>query len=147
MIVDDKVMRYVVYKKRTSEEVRKKCLTLNYEDSYIDEIIEYLKEAGYIDDKVYIQKYINDIKKLKHMSIAQIRNDLARRGIDSDLIDNIIMTENINEFEFESAEYLLNKKLKLGEDIDKVKRFLLNKGYSYSNVLKAIDNLDNIEDN
>ena len=81
------------------------------------------------------------------MSIAQIRNDLIRRGLDSDLIDNIIMTEDINEFEFESAKYLLNKKLKLGEDIDKVKKFLLNKGYSYSNVLKAIDNLDNIEDN
>ncbi len=147
MIVDDKVMKYVVFKKRTAEEVRKKCLTLNYEENYIDEIIEYLKEAGYIDDKVYIQKYINDIKKLKHMSIAQIRNDLIRRGLDSDLIDNIIMTEDINEFEFESAKYLLNKKLKLGEDIDKVKKFLLNKGYSYSNVLKAIDNLDNIEDN
>lgn len=147
MIIDDKVMRYVVFKKRTEEEIRKKCLTLNYEEGYIEEVIEYLKEAGYIDDKIYIQKYINDIKKLKHMSIAQIRNDLVRRGIDSNLIDDITSDEEINEYEYQSAEYLLNKKIKAGDDIEKVKRFLLNKGYSYSNVLKAIDNLENIEDN
>ena len=31
MIIDDKIMYYVLYKKRTESEVRKKCITLNYE--------------------------------------------------------------------------------------------------------------------
>ena len=147
MIIDDKIMKYVLFKKRTENEVRKKCTMLNYEESYIDEVIEYLKEAGYINDKIYIQKYINDITKLKHMSIAQIRMDLIQRGVDSDLIENCINDEMINQFEFESALYLLNKKLRSGDDIEKIKRFLFNKGYSYSNISKAIDNLGYIEDN
>ena len=147
MIIDDKVMRYVLFKKRTAEEVRKKCLTLKYEESYIEEAIEYLKEAGYVNDEIYIEKYINDIKKLKHMSIAQIRMDLLRRGVDDNLIENVLSTEEINEYELESAVHLLNKKIKSGDDLEKAKRFLLNKGYSYSNVSKAIDNLENIEDN
>lgn len=147
MIIDDKIMRYVLFKKRTKEEVRKKCATLKYEENYIEDMINYLEEAGYIDDNIYIQKYINDIKKLKHMSAMQIRNDLLRRGVDADLIDNILSDEEISEYEYESAVYLLNKKIKAGDDIEKAKRFLLNKGYSYSNVSKAIDNLENIEDN
>lgn len=147
MIIEDKIMKYVLFKKRTEKEVRKKCVMLNYEENYIDEAIEYLKEAGYINDSIYIQKYLNDIMKLKHMSIAQIRMDLMQRGIDSDLIESCIGDERMIQYEFESAAYLLNKKLKAGEDIDKIKRFLLNKGYSYSNVAKAIDNLENIEDN
>ena len=147
MIIDDKIMKYVLFKKRTEKEVRKKCAMLNYEENYIDEVIEYLKEAGYINDSIYIQKYINDVMKLKHMSTAQIRMDLMQRGIDSDLIEGCINDERMSQYEFESASYLVNKKLKAGEDIDKIKRFLLNKGYSYSNVAKAIDNLENIEDN
>ena len=147
MIIDDKIMRYVLFKKRTAEEVRKKCLTLKYEENYIEEVIEYLKEAKYIDDEIYIEKYINDIKKLKHVSIAQIRNDLIRRGVDSDLVENMLSDDEICEYELESAIYLATKKIKSGDDIEKVKRFLINKGYSYSNVLKAIDNLENIEDN
>ena len=147
MIVDDKIMRYVLFKKRTVEEVRKKCNTLKYEENYIEEIIEYLKDAKYIDDGLYVTKYVNDIKKLKHVSIAQMRNDLLRRGVDTDIIENILSNEEIYEYELESACYLAAKKLKAGDEVEKIRRFLLNKGYSYSNVSKAIDNLENIEDN
>lgn len=147
MIINDKIMYFVLYKKRTENEVRKKCATLNYENDYIDEILDYLKDAGYVNDEIYIKKYIEEIIKLKHMSAAQIRNDLVRRGIDSNLIENIINDDVINDFELESAQYLVNKKYKSGDEIEKIKRFLLNKGYSYSNVSKAIDNLENIEDN
>jgi len=147
MIVDDKIMHYVLYKKRTENEVRKKCSMLKYDDTQTEEIISYLREAEYINDNVYIKKYINDVKKLKHMSVNQVKNDLIRRGVDSNLLDSSMIEEELCDFELESAEYLVNKKIKLGEDIEKIKRFLLNKGYSYSNVSKAIDNLENMEDN
>ena len=147
MIVDDKVMRYVLFKKRTEKEVRKKCTILKYDEDYTDEVINYLKEAEYINDNVYIQKYINDVMKLKHLSIAQIRMDLMQRGVSPDLIDNFVYNENISQYEYESACYLASKKLKAGDDVEKIKRFLLNKGYSYDNVSKAIDNLENMEDN
>ena len=51
MIVDDKIINYVLYQLRTENEVRKKCNMLKYEEDYIDEVIDYLKEAGYINDK------------------------------------------------------------------------------------------------
>ena len=147
MIIDDKLMRYVLYKKRTVSEVRNKCKLLKYEENYIEDVIAYLKEAGYINDKIYVEKYISTIKKLKHMSINEIRMDLMRKGIADDLIDIAIHNEEITEFELASAEYLVQKKIKSGEEIEKVKKFLLNKGYSYSNVSKAIDNWNDMNDN
>lgn len=147
MIIEDKLVRYVLFKRRTENEVRNKCKQLKYEDDYTDEVIEYLKEAEYINDKVYVEKYINNTKKLKHSSVNEIRMDLMRRGIDSDLIDIGLSEDSLYEFELESAIYLANKKFKSGDDIEKIKKYLLNKGYTYSNVSKAIDNLENIEDN
>ena len=145
MILDDKLMKYVLFKKRTENEVRKKCKILKYEDENIEEIIRYLKENGYINDEIYIDKYIKNIMKLKNCSINEIKMDLMRRGVDEDLIEKYI-TPEVEEFEEKSAKVLASKKLKANEK-EKVKKYLLNKGFSYSNVSKAIDNYDDLDDN
>ena len=147
MIIEDKLVRYVLFKRRTENEVRNKCKQLKYEEEYTDDVIDYLKEAEYINDKVYVEKYISNTKKLKHTSANEIRIDLMRRGIDSDLIDIGLSDDSINDFDLDSAIYLANKKMKSGDDIEKIKKYLLNKGYTYSNVSKAIDKLENIDDN
>lgn len=142
MIVDDKLMKYVVFKKRTEHEVRRKCATLNYTTDYIEEIIDYLKESEYINDKIYTQKYINNIIRIKNSSIYEMKIGLLRKGVDEDIIDEYINREyeELNNFELESLKNLINKKGT--EDIEKLKRYLRSKGYISSNINYVIDNLE-----
>lgn len=146
MIVDSKLMKYVIFKKRTEYEVREKCKTLNYTSDYIDEVIDYLKEAEYINDGIYITKYISNILKLKKSSVAEVKLDFMKRGIDFDRVNSDLL-DSLYEHEKESANYLANKKYKSGDSIDKIKRYLNGKGYVYSNISNAIDNLENLDDN
>ena len=44
-----RIMKYITYKKRTEQEVRKKFKN-EIDEQLLDEIIEYLKEANYLDD-------------------------------------------------------------------------------------------------
>ena len=145
MIVDDKIMKYIVFKKRTEEELKNKCKMLKYDDETIEQIVEYLKENGYINDEVYVEKYIKNVMRLKACSIREIKIDFMKRGINEELIDKYI-TDDLESFEEKSAKELAIKKSKIG-DIEKVKRYLLNKGFSYTNVAKAIDNLADLDDN
>lgn len=145
MIIEDKLMKYVVFKKRTVSEVRQKCKMLKYEEETINEIIEYLKENDYLNDENYVERYIQNVMRLKNCSINEIKIDLLRRGIEDELIEKYI-SEELEEFETNSAQILAEKKVKTME-IEKVKKYLLNKGFSYSNVAKAIDNLKQIDDN
>lgn len=145
MIIEEKLMKYVVFKKRTEKEVKEKCKILKYDEELIEEIIEYLKDNSYIDDENYVCKYIQNVMRLKKCSINEIKIDLLKRGINEDLIDTYI-NEEVEEFELNSAKLLAEKKIKTME-LEKVKRYLLNKGFSYSNVSKAIDNLEDIDDN
>ena len=87
MIVDDKIMKYIVFKKRTEEELKNKCKMLKYDDETIEQIVEYLKENGYINDEVYVEKYRKNVMRLKACSIREIKIDLMKRGINEDLID------------------------------------------------------------
>ncbi|MBO5179160.1 MAG: RecX family transcriptional regulator [Clostridia bacterium] len=146
MIIDSKLMKYVLFKKRTEHEVREKCKTLNYNQDYIDEIIDYLKEAEYINDEIYITKYINNLLKLKKSSVAEVKLDFMKRGIDFDKVDSDLV-ESLYEHEKESAIYLASKKYKSGDTIEKIKRYLNGKGYAYSNISNAIDNLNILDDN
>ena len=60
-------MNYILYKKRTEQETRKKFAS-SIEPNLLEEIIEYVKEAGYLDDKNYIERTFQEYKKLKDLS-------------------------------------------------------------------------------
>jgi regulatory protein len=141
MIIDDKLMRYVVFKKRTEMEIRQKCKRLEYNEEYIKEIIQYLSENEYIDDVKYVEKYINNILKLKKSSIFEMKMDLLRRGIKENYIDDYVEShqEELEKFEKDSAKQIVRKKIQITE-IEKIKRYLKGKGYSYSSISEAIDN-------
>lgn len=148
MIIDDKLMKYVVFKKRTEAEIRRKCNQLSYTEEYTESIIEYLTENEYINDIKYVEKYINNVLKLKKSSVLEIKMDLMRRGIDEKYIESYIDNniEELEEFEEQSAIQLLNKKAQSME-LEKVKRYLKGKGYTYKSISNAIDNYKNLEDN
>lgn len=131
MIVDDKIINYVLYQMRTENEVRKKCNSLKFEEDYIDEAIEYLKEAGYIDDKKYAKKYVENVIRLKHISANEIKIALMRKGVNQDIIDDAVDTEEVYTFEEESCIINAEKKYKSCGDVLKVRKFLVSKGYKY----------------
>ena len=107
------VMKYILYKKRTESEVRTKfCHTI--EENMLDDIIEYIKEAGYINDKEYIKKIVNEYMNLKSMSIREIK-----------------------EYELNSAKKLAQKKK--GADEQKIKNYLFSKGFDIDVVGKVLN--------
>lgn len=148
MIVDDKLMKYVIFKKRTEKEVRQKCQKLQYTEEYIEEIIEYLTENNYINDKIYVEKYIQNTIRLKTSSIYEMKIDLLRRGVSEDYIESYLNQNliELEEYEQESAIKLAKKKSASAE-IEKIKKYLTAKGYKYDSISLAIDNLKEMKDN
>ena len=84
-----KVLKYVLYKKRSENEIRKK-FEKEIEENLLEDIIAYLKEAKYIDDKEYIRKTINNFMALKNLSIREIEYKLYSKGIRKEDIEDYI---------------------------------------------------------
>ena len=82
-----KVMKFIVYKKRTEQEVRNKFAN-SIEENMLEDIIEYLKEANYLDDKEYIEKAINNFRLLKNLSLKEIKYKLLAKGLNKDNIED-----------------------------------------------------------
>ena len=85
---------------------------------------------------------------MKKSSVYEIRVDLLKRGVPQEYIDAYMNThmEELNDFENESARKIAIKKSK-NMEVEKIKRYLMSKGYSYDNIADAIDNLEVLNDN
>ena len=80
-----KILKYIMYKKRTEKEIIQK-FSNTIEKDMLEDIIEELKENGYINDKLYIQKAVTEYMSLQNLSIKEIEYKLYSKGISLSLI-------------------------------------------------------------
>ena len=124
-----KVFKYIIYKKRTEQEIRNKYRTTIQEDM-LEDIIEYLKEAKYIDDNDFIERQVNEYINLKTMSIKEMKYKLYAKGIDKKLIEEYIEKnyEELKEYENRCIEKIKNKKSNTNTE-EEINQYLYRKGY------------------
>ena len=131
--VKSKMLKYIMYKKRTEREVRKKFTDV--EENMLENIIEDLKENGYIDDENYIKRAVNEYMNLKNLSIKEISYKLQSKGINKEDWEKY-MSDNMDkliEYEKLSAQNIYNKKSSSMDEFD-IKQYLLRKGYNIESV-------------
>ena len=133
-----KVLKYVIYKKRSISEIRRK-FQKDIDENMLEDIIEELKENNYISDEQYIQRAINEYMALKSISLKQIKYKLQSKGISNDLIEDYFSanSEELREYEIKSAENIINKKI--DDEPEEIIQNLLKKGFEYDNVKEALE--------
>lgn len=134
-----KVLKYILYKKRTEQEVRNKFST-TIDENMLEDIIEYLKEAKYINDKEFIEKTINNFMLLKNLSIKEMQYKLIAKGLSKNDVEDYIYEnkEELEQYEIKSAENILYKK-SISMEQEEIKQYLLKKGYKLENINRAIE--------
>ena len=122
-----KVFKYITYKKRTEQEVRNKFRG-QIEEQMLDEIIEYLKEAKYLDDEDFIEKQVREYTNLKTMSIKELKYKLYAKGLDRKLVEQYIEEhyDELKEYEKKCIEKIRNKRV---GDTEEINQYLYRKGY------------------
>ncbi len=137
-----KVLKYILYKKRTEQEIKNK-FSSTIPNDLLEDIIQYLKDAKYIDDKEYIEKTINNFKSLKNLSIKELTYKLLSKGISRDYIDEYIYEnrEELEKYEQKSISNIIYKK-QTSMDIEDIKQYLLKKGYKYENINNVVEGIE-----
>ncbi len=135
--VKSRVLKYIVYKKRTENDIRNKFKN-EFDDDIFEEVIENLKDLGYINDESYIDRAVNEFMALKNMSLKEIKYKLLSKGINKNLIEDYFSNnyDQLLEYEIKSAENLYLKKISTMEE-NEVKLFLRKKGYMEDSIKNA----------
>lgn len=134
-----KILKFILYKKRSENEVRRK-FEKELDENMLEDIIEYLKEAKYIDDSEYIRRTVKNFMILKNLSIKELKYKLLAKGLNKNDIEDYIYEnkEELEEYEIKSISNIIYKKSASMEQ-DEIKQYLLKKGYKSENINKAIE--------
>ena len=119
-----KILKYIMYKKRTEKEVIQK-FSSSVDQNLLEDVIEHLKEIGYINDESYIERAVNEFMAINTLSIREMKNKLYAKGISSDIIDWYF-----EKNEDEIVEYELR---------EEIEQFLYRKGYSLEITKEAFE--------
>ena len=132
-----KVLKYICYKKRTENEVKNKFIK-TIDTELLEDVINELKSIGYIDDKKYILRAVNEFMALKCMSIKEIKYKLITKGINTNIIEDYIYNnyDQLLEYEKTSAKKIAIKKANLEKQ--DIKMYLIKKGYKEESIREAI---------
>ena len=129
--------RYCAYQERCTHEVLQKIKTIGLEDpKKIKEALLHLESCGFLNNKRFVESYINGKVSIKKWGVIKIKAGLFEKRIDQKLINDGIA--KIDECLYEkNLRSLFEKKT---EDIPdftsdykkkaKIMRFLAAKGYT-----------------
>lgn len=141
---------YLKFRPRTEKEMMnylyKKGVKQKVPDELIQSVIEQLKEEGLIDDKKFMEQFVEERSSQKPKGIYVLRSELLRHGIPKDLIDEYFEGTKINEEEL--AYQALVKRWDRLHRLPKDKRFkkaldfLLRRGFSFYIAKNAIKKLE-----
>jgi len=134
-----KVMNYIMYKKRTLYEVKNK-FSKTLEENLLHDIIEYVKEAGYLSDTDYIKRAISEFQALNNLSRKEIKYKLYSKGIENNLIEDYFSenSEELYDYELKSAKNIFIKKQSTMDE-EEIKNYLRKKGYREDIIKQAIE--------
>ena len=109
----------------------------------LDDVIENLKENGYLNDHNYIERAIKEFLAIKTMSIKEMKNKLYTKGLESDMIETYFMEheEELEQYEISCAKKIILKK-QLQMQPEEIEAFLYKKGYSRETIGTAKEELD-----
>jgi regulatory protein len=145
-----KTLNYLSYSLRTEKQIRD-YLFKNELGHFNERIIEKLKTAKLVDDLNYAQSYVRSKANVNQKGPRNIEQELYQKGVN----EKDIMTaldEYPKEQEVENAIALAEKKWSKTkhksefETVQKIKQYLVNKGYSFEVADEAIAAIDTEKD-
>ena len=131
-----------------TKELIKKLCEKGHEKEFAEKACERLTELRLLNDEEYARILANDLLERKNYSIKRIKQELAFRGIDRDIIENTI--DLLDNDPVSRIIILIKKKYinKIGDEKGRKKTIdaLLRLGYSYSDIKTALNSISDFED-
>lgn len=133
------------------ENLRKKQIPADI----IDETMDKLTKAGFIDDHKYAENFIHSKRKYEKLGSSSIKMKLLQKGISNDIIDELLSQIDQDELR-QTATELAEKKLRQlrrepdrNKRIQKIVSFLAYRGYgagiAYEIARETVDKNDENE--
>lgn len=134
-------IRFLGYRPRSEAEIRQRLLKHGYDGANIDKAIARLKEQGLVDDTAFARFWIENRESFSPRSRRLTRLELQRKGLDIEVIDQIVSEVNDSDSAYRAA---LSKARRLSPADYQVFRrrlaqYLGRRGFDYEVIKETVE--------
>jgi regulatory protein len=133
-----KLEAFCAYQERCTQEVRTKLERLGADESLSMEVIKLLKENSFLDEKRFVEAYVQGKLRIKKWGRQKIKAALFQKRIDAKLIqEGIYAFISDEEYQLVMESLIERKNRELSTEKNpqikkqKLMRFLLSRGFQY----------------
>ncbi len=133
-----KATDYISKNLKTKKQVKEYLIKKGYSEQIAWQCVDKLKEYNYIDDVEYSKRYIESVSKKQGKRLTEYK--LMMKGVKKEDIESAYF--DADDHADESVKLLAKKHLAnkpiTKENLAKTYRYLIGKGFSYDQVMKAL---------
>ena len=137
------VYRLLKIRLRSQKEVRDKLKQREFDQSVIDQTLDYFRGAKLLDDREFARQWIK-WRAAKPFGINRIKFELKEKGIATEILDQVLADFKEEFSEEEIVLTLARRRKEISKEKDPVKLnqrlygYLLRRGFGAQTILKAL---------
>jgi regulatory protein len=139
-----RITQFCAYQERCHHETRNKLYAFGLYPEQIEDLLGRLINENYLNEERFSISFARGKSRMKGWGTQKIEMELRRKQISDWCIKKAIQSLNMEEY-FQKAKQVFDKKKKLLEKeknmllkTQKLKRFLLSKGYDWNTINKLL---------
>lgn len=139
----DKTLRFAMTRPRSLKEVKDYFRRKEIDNSLHQNILDRLTKLELLDDQKFAKWWVEQRLEFKHKSKRDITFELRQKGIDTNIIKNVLDDSEIDELKI--AKELISKKeykwkrYEESERKQKITQYLAGKGFSWDVISRILD--------
>lgn len=135
------------YRPRSKKELKERLQQKGYNTAIVDRIITAFEQQGLINDKRFAKFWALSKIQTKTSSLTRIKQQLSIKGVDSQIIEDILSQLKGDFDEHQIAKDLAKKRLPLYAGVSKLKAkrrlfdYLRRRGFSFNTIYKVLEDV------
>jgi len=132
----DKTLNLLSFRSRSEHELKDYLKRKQQSPATIEIILNRLSKLGYVDDKKFAARWVENRRLLKPISSLKLRSELKQKRIPNKVIDEVLAADVTDEQEV--LKQLIEKKAKRYPDQQKMMAYLARQGFRYDDIKQAL---------
>lgn len=100
----DRALRFLSYRPRSADEVRRHLERNAVAKVVVAVVIERLNERGYLDDLAFAQFWLENRNRFKPIAPRALRYELRQKGVDDAIVESVLSEVDVEEAAYRAAQ-------------------------------------------
>lgn len=137
----DRAVRFLAHRPRSIAETQNYLRRHQLPDSAIDQVIQRLVTAGYLDDTLFAQFWVEDRERFRPRGPAALRYELRQKGLPEPIIDSALQDLDAEDSAYRAAVARAPRLTGLDRATfrQKLGSYLLRRGFGHDVVWPVVD--------